>query len=381
MPLESASEIARMTVKRIHDLPTPCLVLDLDRFESNLDRMSRFTRERGIALRPHAKTHKCVSIARRQIEKGAIGICVATIAEAEVMLRGGIRGLLITGEMVGEPKVSRLMKAIHAAPETMVVVDDAINVAEMQRAAAASGARVRVLIDLDIGQNRTGVKPGEPALQLARSIERTGNLELKGICAYAGHSAHTEGFENRAASSRRALAQAVATRDLLLQNGYKIEILSGASTGTYNIDPEIAGITELQSGSYVFMDVEYRRIGGKGGGVFDDFAPALSVLATVIHRSDTKAVVDAGLKAFSTDRPFGPEPLDLSGVTYEFAGDEHGRLVLENPSRGINLGDKLRFIIPHCDPTVNLHDRFYCVRGSVVEDEWPIMERSGPACF
>lgn len=357
-------------------------MLDLDCFESNLERMNRFTRERGIGLRPHAKTHKCVNIARRQIEKGAIGICVATIAEAEVMLRGGIRGLLITGEMVGEPKVSRLMKMILAAPETMVVVDNAINVAELQQAAAASGACVHVLIDLDIGQNRTGVQPGEPALQLAGSIKRASNLELKGICAYAGHSAHVAGFENRAAISRRALAQAVATRDLLLRNGCKIEILSGASTGTYNIDPEIDGITELQSGSYVFMDVEYRRIGGKGGAVFDDFAPALCVLGTVIHRSGKKAVVDAGLKAFSPDRPFAPEPLGLSGITFEFAGDEHGRLGLENPSREINLGDKLRFIIPHCDPTVNLYDRFYCVRGDVLEDEWPIMERvSGPTYF
>src|SRR6185436_8041111 len=139
-------------------------------------------------------------------------------------------------------------------------------------------------------------------------------------------------------------------------------------------------MTEMQSGSYVFMDVEYRKIGGSSGAVYEDFAPALCVLSTVIHRSAGKAIVDAGLKAFSTDRPFGPEPLNSSGVTYEFAGDEHGRLILNGPE--IHLGDKLRFIIPHCDPTVNLYDRFFCVRGDTVEDEWPVMERSpGPTYF
>ena len=369
-------------MNNILDLATPCLVLDLDRFESNLDRMSRFTRERGIALRPHAKTHKCVEIARRQLQRGAIGICVATIAEAEVMMRGGIRGLLITAEMAGEPKISRLIGVISRAPDTMVVVDNPGNVQELQQAADSAGVHISILIDLDVGQNRTGIQPGEPAVHLADGIKRAPNLEFKGLCAYAGHVAHVVGFDDRVASSRRAMQQAVATRDLLSKNGHHVEILSCASTGTYNIDPEINGTTELQSGSYVFMDVDYRRIGGKQGAVYDDFAPALCVLATVVHRSRNKAVVDAGLKAFATDRPFGPEPFGLNGVTYEFAGDEHGRLVLQDPSRDIKLGDKLRFIIPHCDPTVNLYDRFYCVRGDSVEDVWSIMERGlGPAYF
>ncbi len=363
-------------VKKIHDLPTPCLVLDIARFEANLSKMSRFAKERGIALRPHAKTHKCVSIARRQVDTGAIGICVATIAEAELMARSGIRGLLVTGEMVGEPKISRLMNVVRRAPDTMVVVDNARNVEDLQRAAVSNGIELRVLMDLDVGQSRTGIGPGEPALQLAQSIRGASNLVFKGICAYAGHSAHVVGFRERAASSRLAWEKALRTRDLLRENGYTIEIVSGASTGTYNIDPDISGITEMQSGSYIFMDVEYRGIGGESGAVYEDFSPALFVLGTVIHRSANKAIVDAGLKAFSTDRPFGPEPFGISGIRYEFAGDEHGRLLLENPSREVELGDKLRFIIPHCDPTVNLYDRFYCIRQEAVEDEWPIMERT-----
>jgi D-serine deaminase-like pyridoxal phosphate-dependent protein len=364
------------SVKKILDLSTPSLLLDLDRFESNLDKMSRFARDQGVALRPHAKTHKCVNIARRQLEKNAIGISVATIAEAEVMARAGIRGLLITAEMVGEPKVSRLIQLVSKAPDTMVVVDHADNVRELQGAAAAAGVRLHVLIDLDIGQNRTGIQPGEPALRLAESIRDARNLELMGICAYGGHVAHVVGFEDRLTSSRRALEKAIATRDLLVKSGHKVDIVTGASTGTYNIDSDIEGLTELQSGSYVFMDVEYRRIGGKGGAVYDDFAPALTVLATVVHRSGNKAIVDAGIKAFATDRRFGPELLDVEGATYEFAGDEHGRLVLEKPTRDIRLGDKLRLIIPHCDPTVNLYDRINCVRGDLVEDVWPIMERA-----
>jgi 3-hydroxy-D-aspartate aldolase len=362
-------------VKKIHDLPTPSLVLDLDRFESNLAKMAAFVRDRGIALRPHAKTHKCLHVARRQIERGAIGICAATIAEAEMLVRGGIRGLLITGEMVGEPKISRLIRLLSQAPDTMIVVDNTQNVEDLQRAASSAGIQITALIDLDIGQNRTGIQPGEPALLLAESIARAKNLRLRGICAYAGHSAHVIGFEERRTNSQRAIAKAIETRDLLRKKGHNIEILSGASTGTYNIDSYIQGMTEMQSGSYVFMDVEYRKIGGQAGAVYDDFSPALCVLSTVIHRSGRKAIVDAGFKAFSTDRAFGPEPFGIAGVVYEFAGDEHGRLLLNDGD--VRLGEKLRFIIPHCDPTVNLYDRFFCVRGEVVEDEWPIMERAG----
>ncbi len=369
-------------MNNVHDLPTPALVLDLDSFESNVDKMSRFVRERGVALRPHAKTHKCVEIARRQLQKGAIGISVATLAEAELMARAGIRGLLITAETVGEPKVSRLMRLLSDAPDTLVVVDDASNVDELQQAAASSGAHIPVLIDLDVGHDRTGVLPGEPARILAAHIEQARNLDLKGICAYAGHVAHVVSFDDRLASSQQAMAQAVDTRELLARGGHNMGILSGASTGTYNIDADVEGLTEIQAGSYVFMDVDYRRIGGQSGVIYDDFSPALTVLATVVHRSGDKAIVDAGLKAFASDRAFGPEPLTLTGVRYEFAGDEHGRLRLESPSRDVRLGDKLRFIIPHCDPTVNLFDRIYCVRGESVEDVWSIMDRgSGTAYF
>ncbi len=358
-------------MKNFHDLPTPSLVLDLDRFDFNLDAMSRLAARSGVALRPHAKTHKCVEIARRQIQKGAIGICVATIAEAEVLARTGIRGLLITAEMVGEPKISRFVEVLKTAPDTMVVVDDPANAGALQAAVAAAGLSATVLIDLDVGQNRTGVLPGDPARRLAANIEACPQLRLRGVCAYAGHIAHVIGWEARRQSSREAWTRALETCDLLRNDGHDIQIISGASTGTHNIDAAIPGVTELQAGSYVFMDVEYSGIGGV------DFKPALFVLATVIHRSGSKAIVDAGLKAFATDRSFGPQPHGLSGVSYEFAGDEHGRLVLEESSTTIAPGDKLRFILPHCDPNVNLYDRIHCVRGEEVVDVWPVMDRSG----
>jgi 3-hydroxy-D-aspartate aldolase len=356
-------------MKNFRELPTPCLVLDLDRFQRNLDRMSDFVKESGIALRPHFKTHKCVQIARRQISGGAVGLCAATIAEAEVLIRAGVRGVLITAELVGEPKVSRLFAVLHTAPDTMLVVDSMENVAELQNAANRAKAILTILLDLDVGQNRTGVPPGEPARELAAQIARCPNLRLEGICAYAGHLAHVAAFEERQAASRSAWAAALETRDLLKKD-HDIRIMSGASTGTYSIDTGISGVTEIQAGSYVFMDLEYQS-------VHRDFDPALCVLATVVHRSGQKAIVDAGLKAFATDRAFGPQALDVRGISYEFAGDEHGRLTLDNPSETIRPGDKLRFIPPHCDPNVNLYDRFYCVRGEDVIDEWPIMERSG----
>lgn len=379
----SHDEAARMILEQGNnagvsrqDLSTPCLLLDLDLFEANIEKMSRHSRSHSIGLRPHAKTHKCVEIARRQVQAGARGVCVATMAEAEAMAKGGIPGLLITAEVVGRPKIERLLRLLKTQPDVMIVVDNPENVRELQRAASTAGTRFRVMIDLDVGSNRTGVLPGEPALRLAEEIARSKNLDMKGICAYAGHCAHVVGFSERKKSSVEAMGRAIETRDLLRKHGHNVEIVSGGSTGTYNIDSGIEGVSELQVGSYVFMDVDYRRIGGEGGEVYDDFAPALTVLCTVIHRSANKAILDGGFKAFATDRKFGPEPKDLPGVQYAFNGDEHGALRFENPGRDIKLGDRVELIIPHCDPNVNLYDRMYGLRGDKVESVWSVLDRA-----
>lgn len=360
------------------ELPTPALVVDLDQLEGNITRLATHAKAAGIALRPHAKTHKCAAIARQQVAAGALGVCVATLREAEAMAEGGVGGILITSEMVGSVKIRRLLELARRQPDTMSVVDDPGHAAELSAAARAAGLILNVLIDVDPGSRRTGVAAGEGAAQLARKIAGLPGLRLRGIHCYSGSSAHVTGFEQRRAHSEKAMSPAIATFRELRREGLPMEILSGGSTGTYNIDPAFGAMTELQAGSYVFMDVDYRRIGGARGPVYDDFAPSLAVIATVISRPGrNRATVDAGLKAFATDRKFGPEPKDLPGATFSWGGDEHGILDLTQASREPRLGERLEFIVPHCDPTVNLHDHIHALRGDRVEAVWPVARGYG----
>jgi len=356
-----------------HELPTPSLLLDLDRFEANLERMSRHAKAASISLRPHAKTHKCVDVARRQIQAGALGVCVATIREAEVMAAAGITGLLITCEMIGPEKIGRLVRLTREHPGTMSVADNAENVAQLSQAAASAGVSLNVLLDVDPGNGRTGIAAGDPAFELGRLAGRLPNLNLRGIHCYSGASSHVVGFAERTEHSRKAMLPAIETFFRLRESGLPVDVMTGGSTGTYNIDPQFKGMTELQVGSYAFMDLDYRRIGGESGPVYEDFAPALTVLATVIStRPPDRATVDAGFKAFATDRKFGPEVVGCTGVSYRFSGDEHGILDLQNPSRAIRLGDRLEFLVPHCDPSVNLYNHIHALRGDRVEAVWPV---------
>ena len=360
------------------ELPTPALVVDLDQLEGNITRLASHAKSAGIALRPHAKTHKCAAIARLQMAAGALGVCVATLREAEAMAEGGVGGLLLTSEMVGGVKIRRLVELTRRRPDTMSVVDDPGHAAELSAAARAAGLTLNVLIDIDPGSRRTAIAPGEKAADLARRITALPGLRLRGIHCYSGSSAHVTGFEQRRAHSEKAMAPAIATFLELRREGLPMEILSGGSTGTYNIDPAFGAMTELQAGSYVFMDVDYRRIGGKSGAVYEDFAPSLAVIATVISRPErNRATIDAGLKAFATDRKFGPEPKDLAGATFSWGGDEHGILDLTKASREPRLGERLEFIVPHCDPTVNLHDHIHALRGDRVEAVWPVARGYG----
>ena len=361
---------------RRDEIPTPALLLDLDRFERNVTRMAAHVRAAGKAIRPHAKTHRCPEIARRQIAAGAVGVACAKLGEAEVMARAGIRGLLITTPIVPETKIERFLGLVREAPDTMVVVDHADNVAALAGAASAAGLTVDVLVDVDVGTRRTGIQPGEPALALARAVVAAPALRLRGLQGYAGHCAHVMGWAARRAASHAALAPLLATRARLERAGLPVEIVAGASTGTYDIDSELAGLTELQSGSYCVMDIDYRRIGGRGGDALTDFEMALTVVATVVSvPTPDRAIVDAGLKAFSTDKPFPPEAVEHPGLAYEFAGDEHGRLVIVDRDRAVRLGERIEFFPPHCDPTFNLYDRIYALRGREVEAVWEIAAR------
>jgi D-serine deaminase-like pyridoxal phosphate-dependent protein len=233
---------------------------------------------------------------------------------------------------------------------------------------------LNLLVDVDVGDRRTGVLPGQPAVELAQRISREKWLQLRGVQAYAGHASHVVGFEARERTSREAMAKAVDTRDRFLKAGLPAEILSGGSTGTYNIDSSIKGVSELQVGSFVFMDVDYRRIGNKGGGaIYTDFRPSLAVLATVVSASHPDRVtIDAGTKAIDTTVTHRAEAKNWEGLSYNRGGDEFGILTANEGGRLPRLGDRVEFIVPHCDPTTNLYNCLYALRGDNVDSIWPI---------
>jgi D-serine deaminase-like pyridoxal phosphate-dependent protein len=355
------------------DIATPALLLDLDRFEANVARMASHLRDRGKAFRPHGKTHKCPEVARRFVEAGAVGSCTARLSEAEVFAAHGLRGLLVTTPVIGASKIARAVALTRLAPDTIFVVESEQNARDLSAEAAREGVDLNIAIDLYFG--RTGVSPGAPAVDLARALNRLPHLHFVGIQAYDGAAAHTTPFDARRARSLGSMKQAVETRRMIEREGLACSVVSGGSTGTYRIDAEVEGVTEIQPGSFAFMDAEYRGIGGPDGGEYSDFAQALTVAATVISRRPGVAIVDAGYKAFATDRPFTPVPLDLPGVTYGWAGDEHGRLDLSQSDCDLRVGDRVAFVPPHCDPTVNLYDVIHALRGDAVEGVWTVAAR------
>jgi 3-hydroxy-D-aspartate aldolase len=340
------------------EIPTPALLLDLDVFEGNLHLMADRVRQSGKRLRPHAKAHKCVEIARRQIAAGAIGVCVATASEADLMSSAGVSGLLLTSPLADPLKMARVV-----ATGAMVVVDHADQVAWYNAAGQSSGRTVDVLIDLDVGDHRTGARSTEQAIEIAKAIDLAGHLRLRGLQGYSISGSHTSGIDARRQVSETAFYSAIATRDALSRLGIATEILTGGSTGTWDIDTQLPEVTELQAGSYVLMDLAYGKLGLP-------FRHGLTVLTTVISANhDGFVTVDGGFKAFATDRGYGPEAVHLPGSNYRWGGDEFGFL---DCTKTPKLGEKIEFIPPHCDPTVNLYDRIYVYRGEVVEAIWSV---------
>jgi D-serine deaminase-like pyridoxal phosphate-dependent protein len=339
------------------EILTPALLLDLGAFEANLARMVEHVRRSGKALRPHAKAHKCVEIAKRQLAAGACGVCVATLAEAELMSKGGITGLLLTSPVADPGKIARI-----AATGAMVVVDHVQQVEWYQNA----GRKLDVLVDLDVGDHRTGASSLAQALEIAEAVDRASNLNLRGLQAYSVVGSHATPDQERTRVSRAVFAHAAEARDAMARKGLSTEILSGGSTGTWQIDTALPELTELQAGSFVLMDMAYRRAGL-------DFRQGITVLTTVVSANHEKFVsVDAGTKSFSTDRGYGPEAANLSGSSYRWGGDEFGYVDVDDPATRPRLGDKLEFIPPHCDPTVNLYTTLYACRGDRVEAVWPL---------
>jgi 3-hydroxy-D-aspartate aldolase len=292
------------------------------------------------------------------------------------MVDGGVGKVLITSPLASRDKYERVVALAKRAPGVQVVVDAAGAVRAFDAAAAAAGITLGVLIDLDTGTRRTGIQPGEPALALAREIAAAKHLRFDGLQAYSGHVMHVVGREERKKKSLESLAGALDTKVLFERNGIAVKTLTGGGTGTYDIDCDVPGMTDLQVGSYLFMDVQYRMIGDEDGEVFDTFEPSLTVLATAISQPVPQLItIDAGFKAFAHEPEARPQFKDRAGLNYFYGGDEHGICAFTSEARALALGDKAELIVSHCDPTVNLYDAFHVVRDRMVRELWPIAAR------
>jgi 3-hydroxy-D-aspartate aldolase len=361
-------------------LQTPALVIDLDAMERNIARMAEHAQRHDIALRPHAKTHKCSQIARLQIEAGALGICVAKLGEAEALADAGIDSILITSPVVTERGIARLIALNGRVRELMAVCDNSQIAEQLAAAARESGKPLKVIVDIDPGMGRTGIAPGEAAIALVEQVASSGGLEYAGLQCYAGNLQHLESPNERRDTSLSVMKRLAQLRDRLAQRGLTSKILTGGGTGTFDIDPDARTLTELQVGSYVFMDRQYNEVWQNPGDRVP-FETALFVQTTVISANrDGLATTDAGFKAFATD---AGAPIIASGApegaSYFFFGDEQGGVLYDATRQKLRPGDVLTCIAPHCDPTVNLYDCYHCIRGDTLEAIWPIEARGRTA--
>ncbi|MDP1569411.1 MAG: DSD1 family PLP-dependent enzyme [Vicinamibacterales bacterium] len=357
------------------DLDTPALCVDLDAFERNIAALQARVTRNGIAARPHAKTHKTAAIARRQLEAGAIGICTAKLSEAEALFREGIEPICMTTGNLAPGKIRRAMQLRKANRHFIQAVDEPGNARDLSDAAREAGVTADVVIDVAVG-TRTGVPAGDDALALARLVETLPHLRLRGLLAYDGGAQHVDGFAARKARALSGLAAAAATREAMVRAGLNTEIFSGGGTGTYSVDHLTPGFTDVQAGSYVFMDMQYLAIGQEDGApVYGDFTPSLTVVATVMNnRFPNRLTTDAGAKALTLNIPRAGvvgEP----GMDYNAGSDEFGVITFTEAARSYRIGDRIEMIVPHCDPVVNLYDQIYAIRNDRVEAVWPVTAR------
>ena len=360
----------------LEEVDTPALLIDLDAFERNLRRLAERAAAMGVRLRPHAKTHKSPVIARRQMALGAVGVCCQKVSEAEAMVHGGIADVLVSNEIVGAGKLQRLA-ALAREARVAVCVDDAENVDALSAVAQSYGVALDVLVEINVGADRCGVEPGVAAVALAERVARSHWLRFRGLQAYHGSAQHVRRFEERRAAIATAVEKARATRELLARHGLPCEDVTGAGTGSYALEGESGVYNELQAGSYAFMDADYARNLGEDGRPTAEFEHSLFVYATVMSKpAPERAVLDAGLKALSVDSGM-PRLADRQDAEYFGASDEHGKLRIVPGNQPLAIGDKLRLIPGHCDPTVNLYDWYVGYRGDRVEALWPIARGPG----
>jgi D-serine deaminase-like pyridoxal phosphate-dependent protein len=358
-------------------LPTPSMVVDLDLFDKNLKTMADYAKSAPIQLRPHVKVHKSLDIAKRQVALGAIGVTTATIAESELMSRGGIKGVLWTKQPASNNNIMRAVNLSKADPTFMFVVDDANVLAKVDEAAAAAKTKCRLVVAVYAGLTRQGIANGKPAVDLAQRVMAAKNVSFEGWMAYSGGASHTKGWEARRRKSVEDLSGVNETVALAKKAGLPSGIVSGGSTGTYNMDHEL-GLTELECGSYVFMDSIYRAVGGKSNGeIYTDFDNSLSIIATVDSKHHAgQATIDYGNKALiqTTDQVKG-----MPWMSLEKQGAEYGILRWNDGGGETKVGDRVEIYCSNLDMSTNCYDRYYIARGNQIVDVWPIMGRSGAA--
>ena len=355
----------------ISAIDTPALVLDLDAFERNLERMAAALRGTGVRLRAHAKAHKCPEIALRQVALGAVGICCQKVSEAAVFVEAGIGDILVTNEVIGEAKLHRLCLLARKA-RMGVLVDHLPAVDALAAAARTHDVEIDAYVEVDVGGSRCGVAPGEAAVNLASHIAASPPLRFVGLHCYHGSAQHMRGPEERAAAIASAVQLTRTTVEGIEGAGIPVHRVTGAGTATFVHERDSKIFNEVQTGSYAFMDRDYAdNRYGPGDVVFEH---ALFVRTTVMSRpNDKRAIVDAGLKASSVDSGM-PRVWQRDDLRYVKASDEHG--VIETPNAAaLSHGEALMLIPGHCDPTFNLYDEVVCIRGDTVEAVWPIAAR------
>jgi len=356
------------------ELDTPALCVDLDRLESNIATAQARLTARGLGARPHAKTHKSADIARKQLAAGALGICTSKVSEAEALMAAGIDRICMTTTNPAASKIRRALALTARSAHFIHAVDDAKNARDLSDAAAAAGVTANVVIDVAVG-TRSGI-PAAQALALAETVSRLPHLKLHGLLSYDGGAQHITGFAQRRATALANLEANVRVYEGMKAKGLPTDIFSGGGTGTYNIQHEVPGFTDVQVGSYLFMDMQYLAIGNAAGGpVYDDFARSLSVVATVLNnRFSGRLTTDAGAKALTINVPRAGV-IGEPGMDYNAGSDEFGVISYTTASKAYAIGDKLELIVPHCDPVVNLYDQIYATRNDKVEAVWPITAR------
>ena len=357
----------------IDEVSTPALIVDLDAFENNVKIMRDFIRKTGVRHRAHAKTHKSADIALYQIEHGdACGICCQKVAEAEALVDGGIKDVLVSNQVVDPKKIDRLAQLAKKA-RVLVCVDDIGNVDDLSVSAGKHGVTIECLVEIDCGAGRCGVQWGDPVVAIARKIAASNGLTFSGIQAYQGAAQHIHDFEERKGKIDIAVKQVSETIDMLKAEGLECDIIGGAGTGTYYFEGESGIYNEMQCGSYIFMDADYQRVKDQSGGLISEFENSLFILTSVMSKAKPdKAICDAGLKAQSVDSGL-PVIYGRDDIEYIKCADEHG--VITDPNNTLKLNDRLKLVPGHCDPTCNVYDWFVGVRGDKVECLWPITAR------